>query len=72
MYLQDNRTKTGGKTVLHPGFQVRFLHNLEITTELLLKWADLKRALKKWHVKLAKVRKIQQHRGLLAHRVCSA
>lgn len=54
VYLQDNRTKTGGKTVLHPGFQVRFLHNLEITTELLLKWADLKRALKKWHVKLAK------------------
>lgn len=55
LYKQENRTKSGGKSVLLPGMQVKWSNKATITQEDLLSWADLKTILRKWHRKLGKV-----------------
>jgi THO complex subunit 2 len=55
-FIQDNRTKSGGKTVLLPGFQIRFANKSSIQPDDLIKWSGLKTVVRKWHKKLAKVR----------------
>ena len=55
LYKQDNRTKSGGKTVLLPGMQMKWSNKITITPEDLLSWPALKTIMKKWHRKLGKV-----------------
>lgn len=54
-FVQDNRTKSGGKTVFLPGFQLRFANKSTVQQDDLLKWTGLKTVVRKWHKKLAKV-----------------
>ncbi|PFH52601.1 hypothetical protein AMATHDRAFT_74079 [Amanita thiersii Skay4041] len=53
LYLQDNRTKVGGKTVHHPGMQRAWSNNLD-SGDNVLKWGNFQQILRKWHRKLAK------------------
>lgn len=55
LYKQENRTKSGGKSVLLPGMQVKWSNKTIIAPEDLLQWTDLKTILRKWHRKLGKV-----------------
>lgn len=55
LYKQDNRTKSGGKTVLLPGMQMKWSNKSTITSDDLLSWPTLKTIMKKWHRKLGKV-----------------
>jgi THO complex subunit 2 len=52
--LAENRTKVGGKTVLLPGFQLRWSSkdHASIVPDDLLSWTAFKRILRKWHGKL--------------------
>ncbi|KAH7888047.1 transcription factor/nuclear export subunit protein 2-domain-containing protein [Phlebopus sp. FC_14] len=56
LFIQDNRTKIGGKTVLLPGFQQRWTNkdHASIAPEDLLSWTAFKQILRKWHRKLAR------------------
>jgi len=54
-FIQDNRMRSGGKAVLHPGFQLRWTNKTTIAADDVLKWAGFKQILRKWHRKLAKV-----------------
>lgn len=54
LYIQDNRSKSGGKTVHHPGFQQR-INGKYAKPETILTWVDYKKVVRKWHGKLAKV-----------------
>lgn len=54
LYIQDNRTKIGGKTVYHPGLQRSWV-NKTVSSENLLKWVAFQQIHRKWHRKLAKV-----------------
>jgi THO complex subunit 2 len=54
LFIQDNRTKSGGKTVLLPGFQRRWTSKATILPDDLLKWSDFKQIVRKWHKKLGK------------------
>jgi THO complex subunit 2 len=54
LYLSDNRSKVGGKSVYHPGMQ-RTWTNKPVTLDSLLSWADFQKILRKWHKKLLKV-----------------
>ncbi|KAL0580932.1 THO2 plays a role in transcriptional elongation [Marasmius crinis-equi] len=49
-YIQDNRSKVGGKTVLHPGMQAKY--QLPMPPENQLKWREFRNVLRKWHKKL--------------------
>ncbi|KAF8165073.1 transcription factor/nuclear export subunit protein 2-domain-containing protein [Crassisporium funariophilum] len=51
-YIQDNRTKIGGKSVFHPGLQKSFSNN--VNPDNILKWNGFQQVLRKWHRKLAK------------------
>ncbi|KAF8639741.1 hypothetical protein AX17_001003 [Amanita inopinata Kibby_2008] len=53
LYMQDNRTKVGGKTVHHPGFQ-RVWSNNSVSGDNVLKWVGFQQILRKWHRKLGK------------------
>jgi hypothetical protein len=55
LFIQDNRTRSGGKTVLHPGLQLRWTNKSAIVADDVLKWVGFKQILRKWHRKLAKV-----------------
>jgi Transcription factor/nuclear export subunit protein 2 len=55
LFIQDNRTRSGGKTILHPGLQIRWTSKTTIAPEDVLKWPGFKQILRKWHRKLAKV-----------------
>ncbi|KAK7060210.1 THO2 plays a role in transcriptional elongation [Paramarasmius palmivorus] len=50
-YIQDNRSKVGGKVVLHAGLQLKY--QLPMPPENQLKWKDFRTVLRKWHKKLA-------------------
>lgn len=54
LFLTENRTKVGGKTILLPGFQHRWSSkdHASIVAEDLLSWTGFKRILRKWHGKL--------------------
>ncbi|GLB33487.1 putative THO complex subunit 2 N-terminus [Lyophyllum shimeji] len=52
LYLADNRTKIGGKTVYHPGMQRA--PSKTNGSDTLLDWPIFQRILRKWHKKLAK------------------
>jgi THO complex subunit 2 len=58
LFIQDNRTRVAGKTVLHPGLQIRWTNKINIVADDVLKWTSFKQILRKWHRKLAKVRSI--------------
>ncbi|KAL0949134.1 hypothetical protein HGRIS_009218 [Hohenbuehelia grisea] len=53
-FIQDNRSKVGGKTVLHPGLQQRNWHKTPPSDDKILAWLNLHKALRKWYMKLAK------------------
>jgi THO complex subunit 2 len=53
-YIQDSRTKIGGKTVIHPGLQKSF-SNKPVSQDGLLDWPEFQKVLRKWHRKLANV-----------------
>jgi len=53
-YIQDNRSKVGGKTVQHTGFQGRYLYPMP--ADNFLKWPQYMRVVRKWYKKLANVR----------------
>ena len=55
LFIQDNRTRSGGKTLLHPGLQIRWTNKATIVGDDVLKWTGFKQILRKWHRKLAKV-----------------
>lgn len=52
-YIQDNRTKVAGKTVLLPGFLKGFSN--KVVAANTLKWFEFQQIVRKWHRKLAKV-----------------
>ncbi|KAI0082601.1 hypothetical protein K474DRAFT_1655406 [Panus rudis PR-1116 ss-1] len=54
LYLQDNRTKSGGKYTYLPGFVFKWPPRPVISLEDLMTWSDFKRLIKKWHMKLGK------------------
>ncbi|EGO01596.1 hypothetical protein SERLA73DRAFT_49063 [Serpula lacrymans var. lacrymans S7.3] len=54
LFVQDNRIKSGGKTILLPGFQHRWSNKTTITQEDLLSWGGFKQILRKWHRKLGR------------------
>ncbi|KAL0063115.1 THO2 plays a role in transcriptional elongation [Marasmius tenuissimus] len=49
-YIQDNRSKVGGKTILHSGLQTKY--QIPMPPENQLKWREFKTILRKWHKKL--------------------
>ncbi|KAJ3795196.1 transcription factor/nuclear export subunit protein 2-domain-containing protein [Lentinula aff. detonsa] len=51
VYSQDNRSKIGGKTVLHPGFQSQY--RLPMPPENHLKWSVFQKIVRKWHKKIS-------------------
>jgi THO complex subunit 2 len=52
-YLQDNRTKIGGKTIWLPGMRPRWINKSSISEEDIVSWASFKNDfLRKWHRKL--------------------
>ena len=55
LFLQDNRTKSGGKPVYLPGFQRRWGSKTVIALEDLLTWQEFRSVVRKWHRKLANV-----------------
>ena len=57
LFLQENRTKSGGNTVFLPGLQLRWPLTPKpvIAQEDLITWADFKQVVRKWHRKLGKV-----------------
>ncbi|KAH9899792.1 transcription factor/nuclear export subunit protein 2-domain-containing protein [Cubamyces lactineus] len=56
LFLQENRTKSGGNTVFLPGLQLRWPLTPKpvIAQEDLITWADFKQVVRKWHRKLYK------------------
>ncbi|KAF9076495.1 transcription factor/nuclear export subunit protein 2-domain-containing protein [Rhodocollybia butyracea] len=50
-YIADNRSKAGGKTVLHTGFQSQY--RLPMPPENQLKWSVFQKIVRKWHKKIA-------------------
>ncbi|KAG1874783.1 transcription factor/nuclear export subunit protein 2-domain-containing protein [Suillus subalutaceus] len=56
LFLMENRTKVGGKTILLPGFQHRWSNkdHGSIASEDLLSWTGFKQILRKWHRKLGR------------------
>ncbi|KAI0776038.1 transcription factor/nuclear export subunit protein 2-domain-containing protein [Trametes elegans] len=56
LFLQENRTKSGGNTVFLPGLQLRWtpIPKPVIAQEDLITWADFKQVVRKWHRKLNK------------------
>ncbi|RDX55708.1 hypothetical protein OH76DRAFT_1461168 [Lentinus brumalis] len=54
LFLQENRTKSGGNTTFLPGLKLRFLNKSVITQEDLISWNDWKQVVRKWHRKLGK------------------
>ena len=56
LYMQENRTKSGGNTVWLPGMQLRFSATRgTVAQEDLISWNDYKQVVRKWHRKLGKV-----------------
>lgn len=55
LYLSENRTKIGGKTVYLPGMQQRNLASKIVVPENLLDWNGFHVVVRKWHRKLGKV-----------------
>lgn len=60
LFMQDNRSKVAGKTVIHPGFRARLTNRNtalpESKGEELVSHTAFRRILKKWHLKLSNVR----------------
>ncbi|CAL1701359.1 unnamed protein product [Somion occarium] len=54
LFMQDNRTKIGGKPTYLPGFQMKWTTKSVVSIEDIIKWADFKTLVKKWHRKLAR------------------
>nr|VWP00540.1 Palmitoyltransferase AKR1 (EC (Ankyrin repeat-containing protein AKR1) [Ganoderma boninense] len=54
LFVQENRTKSGGTVTLLPGLQLRWTPKQVITQEDLIKWSDFKQVVRKWHRKLGK------------------
>ncbi|KAG2361997.1 transcription factor/nuclear export subunit protein 2-domain-containing protein [Suillus spraguei] len=56
LFLMENRTKVGGKTILLPGFQHRWSSkdHGSIVSDDLLSWTGFKQILRKWHRKLGR------------------
>lgn len=54
-FMQDNRTKVGGKPVYLPGFQMKWSSKSVVAIEDIIKWSDFKTLAKKWHRKLSRV-----------------
>ncbi|KAG2148090.1 transcription factor/nuclear export subunit protein 2-domain-containing protein [Suillus clintonianus] len=56
LFLMENRTKVGGKTILLPGFQHRWSSkdHGSIVADDLLSWTGFKQILRKWHRKLGR------------------
>ncbi|KAG0699864.1 transcription factor/nuclear export subunit protein 2-domain-containing protein [Suillus ampliporus] len=56
LFLMENRTKVGGKTILLPGFQHKWSSkdHASIVADDLLSWTGFKQILRKWHRKLGK------------------
>lgn len=52
-YIQDNRSKAGGKTILHTGFQSQY--RLPMHSENHLKHPAFQKVVRKWHKKIALV-----------------
>lgn len=52
-YIQDNRSKIGGKAVLHTGFQSQY--RLPMHPENHLKWNVFQKIVRKWHKKISLV-----------------
>ncbi|KIK65595.1 hypothetical protein GYMLUDRAFT_70692 [Collybiopsis luxurians FD-317 M1] len=50
-YISDNRSKVGGKTVLHTGFQSQY--KLPMPNDSQLKWPIFQKIVRKWHKKIA-------------------
>ncbi|KAJ3723327.1 transcription factor/nuclear export subunit protein 2-domain-containing protein [Lentinula raphanica] len=50
-YNQDNRSKVGGKTVLHTGFQSQYRYPMP--SENALKWSVFQKIVRKWHKKIS-------------------
>jgi THO complex subunit 2 len=55
-YTLDNRAKSGGKTVLLPGFQIKWSNKTTLEAKDLNTWANFKQLLNKFHRGLTKVR----------------
>ncbi|THV05422.1 hypothetical protein K435DRAFT_647314 [Dendrothele bispora CBS 962.96] len=51
MYIQDNRSKVGGKSMQHTGFQPRYLWPMP--PEAFLKWPLYQKVVRKWYKKIA-------------------
>ncbi|KAG9317173.1 transcription factor/nuclear export subunit protein 2-domain-containing protein [Chiua virens] len=56
LFIHENRTKIGGRTVLLPGFQPRWTNKdqMNLVPEDLLPWSGFKQILRKWHRKLGR------------------
>ncbi|KAI0375719.1 hypothetical protein BV20DRAFT_1059341 [Pilatotrama ljubarskyi] len=56
LFLQENRSKSGGSTVFLPGLQLRWPATPKpvIAQEDLITWSDFKQVVRKWHRKLNK------------------
>ena len=56
LFMQDNRTKIGGKVTYLPGFMQPYARKPIVAIEDLMKWKELRKIHKKWHRKLTNVR----------------
>ncbi|OBZ76414.1 THO complex subunit 2 [Grifola frondosa] len=54
LFIQENRSKIGGKLVYFPGLQLRFASKPTIAQEDIIKWPDFKLIMRKWCRKLTK------------------
>ncbi|PIL37228.1 hypothetical protein GSI_00921 [Ganoderma sinense ZZ0214-1] len=54
LFVQENRTKSGGTVTLLPGLQLRWTPKQVVAQEDLIKWSDFRQVVRKWHRKLGK------------------
>jgi Transcription factor/nuclear export subunit protein 2 len=59
LYLQENRTKSGGKAAYLPGLQLRWTNKPTVSIGDLAKWSEIHQFNRKCHRKLAKVCALQ-------------
>ncbi|CAA7260264.1 unnamed protein product [Cyclocybe aegerita] len=53
-FIQDNRAKVAGKTVILPGFLQKWSSKAVPTAANILKWSEFQQIVRKWHRKIAK------------------
>lgn len=56
LYTQENRMKSNGKTILLPGMRTAWAAKVDVAPKDLVPWSGLGTLLRKWHLRIGRVR----------------